>query len=180
MKVSTRTVYRYFEPLWLIEIPNNPDSQRVHDQIFIDDTYTAAGCLLIASTPDHVLCWHWCKHETTHSYTQLLSKLAAPLCVVLDGGQGAQAAIKKLWPNTLIQRCLIHAQRVVRRYVTSRPRTEAGRKIYNLALELTTIDTDEKAREWAVDLHQYGIDFHDFLNEKNPLAPRNKPHRHTL
>ncbi|WP_425277704.1 transposase-like zinc-binding domain-containing protein, partial [Corynebacterium casei] len=25
MKVSTRTVYRYFEPLWLIEIPNNPD-----------------------------------------------------------------------------------------------------------------------------------------------------------
>ena len=56
MKVSTRTVYRYFEPLWLIEIPNNPDSQRVHDQIFIDGTYTAAGCLLIASTPDHVLC----------------------------------------------------------------------------------------------------------------------------
>lgn len=171
MKVSTRTVYRYFEPLWLMEIPNNPDRHRIHDQIFIDGTYTAAGCLLIASTSDHVLCWHWCKQETTHSYTQLLSKLAAPLCVVLDGGQGAQATIKKLWPNTLIQRCLIHAQRVVRRYVTSRPRTEAGREIYNLALELTSRETVQQARKWAVDLHKYGIKHHDFLNEKNPLPP---------
>ena len=166
MNVSVRTAYRYFKPLWLIEVPNNPDKHRVHDQIFIDGTYTKSGCLLIATNGDNVLCWHWCQQETTHAYTQLLSKLTAPLCVVLDGGRGAQAAIKKLWPNTLIQRCLVHAQRVVRRYTTSRPRTDAGRDIYALALRLTQIDRIEDAREWTLDLHNYGVEYRDFLNEK--------------
>ena len=112
---------RRFTSFWLIDVPNTPDPNRVYDQIFIDGTYTDAGCLLVAASRDHVIAWHWAKRETTHAYTQLLSGIAEPLCVVLDGGQGALSAIKACWPNTLIQRCLVHAQRVIRRYTTSTP-----------------------------------------------------------
>lgn len=108
-KVSRWTLDRRFKPFWLIDIPNNGDPQRVYDQIFIDGTYTAAGCLLVAASHDHVIAWHWAKHETAHAYTQLLRKIAEPLCVVLDGGQGALTAIKACWPNAMIQRCLVHA-----------------------------------------------------------------------
>ncbi|SFG43177.1 MULE transposase domain-containing protein [Corynebacterium spheniscorum] len=134
---SRWTLDRRFAPFWLIDIPNPGDPHRVYDQIFIDGTYTATGCLLIAASRDHVIAWHWAKRENAHAYTQLLKKIAEPLCVVLDGGQGASVAIKACWPNALIQRCLVHAQRVIRPYTTSRPRATAGKAIYALALKLT-------------------------------------------
>lgn len=134
---SRWTLNRRFAPFWLIDVPNPGGPHRVYDQIFIDGTYTAAGCLLTAASRDHVIAWHWAKRENAHAYTQLLKKIAEPLCVVLDGGQGALAAIKACWPNALIQRCLVHAQRVIPRYTTSRPRTTAGKAIYALALKLT-------------------------------------------
>ena len=169
LNVSRRTLYRRFTSLWLIDVPNTPDPNRVYDQIFIDGTYTDAGCLLVAASHDHVIAWHWTQRETAHAYTQLLKNIAPPLCVVLDGGQGAYSAIKTCWPTTRIQRCLVHAQRVVRRYTTSRPRTDAGKAIYALALKLTRITTLDQAREWTLRLHDFGQVFKAFLNEKTPL-----------
>jgi len=167
--VSRWTLDRRFETFWLIDVPNTPDPNRVYDQIFIDGTYTAAGCLLIAASVDHVIAWHWAKQESAHAYTQLLSKIAEPLCVVLDGGRGAYTAIKAVWPNALIQRCLVHAQRVIRRHTTSRPRTDAGRAIYALALKLTKITTLDQAREWTLRLHDFGVVYKTFLNEKTQV-----------
>lgn len=42
--------------------------KRIYDQVFLDGTYTAGGCLIVAATIDHVIAWHWCKHETTRDY----------------------------------------------------------------------------------------------------------------
>ncbi|MFW0178214.1 IS1249 family transposase, partial [Corynebacterium sp. MSK122] len=69
----------------------------------------------------------WCKHETAPDYTRLLERIPAPLIATTDGGQGTASAIKTCWSTTYVQRCLVHAQRVVRRYTTSRPRTDAGK-----------------------------------------------------
>ena len=169
MGISRRTLDRRFQPLWLIDIPNQPDPHRVYDQIFIDGTYTTAGCLLVAASLNHAIAWHWAKNENTHAYTQLLSKIAPPPCVVLDGGQGALSAITACWPTTAIQRCLVHAQRVIRRYTTTRPRTDAGKAIYKLALKLTRIRTQEDAAQWTVHLHEFGQAYKRFLNQKTYL-----------
>lgn len=167
--VSRWTLTRRFANFWLIDIPNTPDPHRIYDQIFIDGTYTSAGCLLIAASFDHVIAWHWTTSESTHAYTQLLSKIAPPLCVVLDGGQGAYQAIKTCWPTTTIQRCLVHAQRVIRRYTTSKPRTPAGKTIYALALALTRIRTIDEAAQWTIRLHEFGQVYKTFLNQKTIL-----------
>ena len=52
--VSRWTLTRRFRTFWLIDIPNQPDPDRIYDQIFIDGTYTQAGCLLVAASLDHV------------------------------------------------------------------------------------------------------------------------------
>ena len=171
--VSPRTLQRRFTPFWLIQPPRSVDKQRIYDQIFIDGTYTAAGCLLVAASHDHVIAWHWAKKESTDAYIQLLKNIAPPLCVVLDGGLGAQSAIATCWPHTPIQRCLVHAQRVIRRYTTSRPRTDAGKAIYGLALQLTKISTLDQAREWTKNLHDFGQVYKHFLSEKT-LTPTHR------
>lgn len=70
-----------------------------------------------------------------------------PLIAVIDGGQGAYSAIRSCWLTTIIQRCLVHTQRVVRRHTTSGPRTPAGQAIYQLARTLTQITTVDHAIE---------------------------------
>ena len=76
LNVSRRTLDRRFTSLWLIDVPHTPDPNRVYDQIFIDGTYTDAGCLLVAASHDHVIAWHWTQRETAHAYTQLLKNIA--------------------------------------------------------------------------------------------------------
>ena len=93
-------------------------------------------------------------------------RIEAPLIAVIDGGQGAYSAIKKCWPTTKIQRCLVHAQRVVRRYTTTNPRTDAGRTIYKLALKLTRITTLDEAAQWGVQLHEFSTIYRSWMDEK--------------
>ena len=65
--ISRRSLERRFYTFWFIDIPHHIDSFRIYDQIFIDGTYTGAGCLLIAATRFHVLNWVWAKHETAQA-----------------------------------------------------------------------------------------------------------------
>ncbi|OLT53445.1 hypothetical protein BJF89_17535 [Corynebacterium sp. CNJ-954] len=87
----------------------------------------------------HIIDGRLCRHEATTAYTDLLSGIAAPLLVTTDVGQGAQSAIKTVWPITKVQHCLVHLPRVARRHTTSRPRTPASTTLYRLALKLTRI-----------------------------------------
>ena len=166
--ISRSTMKRQFSWCWLVDVPDPTIGHegRVYDQVFLDGTYTASGCLIVAATLDHVIAWHWCTHETTRDYQHLLERIPAPLIAVIDGGQGAASAIKTCWPGTKIQRCLVHAQRVVRRYTTSRPRTDAGRAIYQLALNLTKITDLDEAAAWGAQLHEYGTIYRDWMNQK--------------
>ena len=163
-----RTLQRRFEHFWLFDVPEPTIGHegRVYDQVFLDGTYTAGGCLIVAATLNHVIAWHWCTRETTHDYQRLLERIPAPLIAVIDGGQGAASAIKTCWPTTKIQRCLVHGQRVVRRHTTARPRTDAGRAIYKLALNLTTITTLDETAAWGAQLHGYGNVYRDWMNQK--------------
>ena len=163
-----RTLQRRFEHVWLVDVPDPTIGHegRVYDQVFLDGTYTAGGCLIVAATLDHVIAWHWCTRETTRDYQRLLERIPAPLIAVIDGGQGAASAIKTCWPATKVQRCLVHAQRVVRRHTTSRPRTDAGRAIYQLALNLTKITALDEAAAWGAQLHEYGTIYRDWMNQK--------------
>ena len=86
--------------------------------------------------------------------------------VVLDGGRGAYYAIKQTWPTTRIQRCLVHAQRVVRRHLTSRPRTDAGKTLYKLALDLTRITTIDQAAQWTAHLQEFDTVYRTWMDEK--------------
>lgn len=166
---SRRTLTRQFHWCWWITPPEVVDPHRIHDQIFLDATFLASGCLLIASNRTHIINWSWARTENTAAYRELITPIPAPLMVVIDGGQGAASAVASAWPTTIIQRCLVHAQRVVRRHTTTRPRTDAGKAIYALALHLTRIHTLDQAAEWTVHLQQFGAVHHDWLNEKTTV-----------
>lgn len=107
--ISRRCLSTRFRTFWYIPTPDPVDPHRIFEQLFIDGTHLSAGCLLIASTKNHIVNWVWAKEETTHDYIRLVKPIPEPIMVCLDGGRGAYSAIKKAWPSTRIQRCLVHA-----------------------------------------------------------------------
>ena len=167
--VSPATVSRRFKSFWLIQVPQPVDPHRVHDQIFLDGTYLTGGCLLLATTKTHVIAWHWCKHENTAAYSALIERIAPPLIVTIDGGQGAQKAIKKHWPTTKIQRCTFHAFNAVKRQTTTHPRTPQGKQIYKLAKLLLKVNTLKAATEWIIAVHEFGRQHRAWLDEKTTI-----------
>lgn len=164
--LSRRTLTRWFTNFWFIQIPDNTDHNRVYDQVFIDGTYFHKKCLLVASSIDHVIAWHWCTQEDSFNYGRLFDQIAEPLIVTTDGQAGAIKAIKKHWPNARIQRCLVHVKRNIQGYVTLRPNTAAGKALRRLSLTLLQVTTPEDAATWTIQLQRFHDQFADWLAQR--------------
>ena len=157
--VSPRTLQRRFTPFWLIQPPRSVDKQRIYDQIFIDGTYFNTKCLVVAADSNHVINWFWCTKETSWSYMRLLDPLAPPQLVTCDGDAGGLKALRQLWPNTPVQRCIVHVKRNIQRATGLYPTSAMGKALQRLSFELLAVDNLDKAAKWTVKLQQFGTVF---------------------
>ncbi|MCG7243505.1 MULTISPECIES: IS1249 family transposase [Corynebacterium] len=165
---SRRQLTRWFENFWLVHVPDNTDSNRIYDQLFVDGTYFGhQNCLLVASTKAHVVAWHWCRQEDTFNYNRLFDKVGhAPLVVTTDGHQGSLEAIKTTWSQAHIQRCLVHVKRNIQRYVGLYPVLPSGKALRGLSLSLLRVSNLDEAAEWTAKLQQFHDVYGKWLSEK--------------
>lgn len=127
------------------------------------------ACVLIACDDEHALGWHLCRSENSRAWSALMSRIAAPDVAVSDGGDGFARALRRTWPGTAHQRCLYHAFCQVRRYTTSRPRTQAGVELYGLARALLSITTLGEADGWASLFLDWSERWDGFPSERTPV-----------
>jgi hypothetical protein len=156
---------------WNID-PHIPVTGEVYDEIQVDGTYLSGGwCLLLAidGATGTVIAWQWCDTEKRAAWVALLERIPPPRVVVTDGGSGLASALKTCWPHTAVQRCLVHVQRNIRRELTTRPRTDAGKALRALSLALTRIKSREQATAWEVRLHDWHQVYADLINAKTYL-----------
>ncbi|WHU62118.1 transposase [Trueperella pyogenes] len=124
----------------------------------------------MASTTQGVIAFQLCQHENKASYQALLSRIPAPVVVVTDGAQGALEAIKECWPTTIIQRCLVHIQRNIRRITTLNPKTDQHKALRQLGLDLTRIHTIDEAITWHKTQYASNAHFSTAENAPNSTA----------
>jgi hypothetical protein len=138
----------------------------VHDEVQLDGLYLSGGwCVLIAYAEGNVIDWQWCDRENKPAWIALLERVPAPRVAVVDGGSGLGSAIKETWPDTRVQRCLVHVKRSVLALTSRKPRTEACRTLKALAEQLTRVKTLAEAVTWAENLHAWHQLYGDFINE---------------
>ena len=144
-----RTFRRRAARLWEIW-PMPPKVESPRRVVFVDGIHLGRrAVVLIASDESHALGWHLCRSENSRAWAALMSRIAAPGVVVSDGGDGFAKALRETWPGTRHQRCVFHAFCQVRRYTTTRPRTQAGVELYGLARALPSITTLREADGWV-------------------------------
>ena len=172
MKGQGRTFRRRTREFWDIwPLPDVVDE--IHRVIYVDGIYIKRNLVvLIACSDDHVLSWYLARAETSRAWEALLENIAPPDVVVTDGGTGFGKAVKKLWPNTKIQRCLFHVFNQVKRYTTTRPNLACGVELYSLAKELLHLDNLHQAMWWIERYMQWCEFWYDFLEEKSLVEGR--------
>lgn len=161
-----RSFRRRSERFWKVwPVPEFVDE--VHRVVFVDGIWLGRDAvILIARSESHVLSWHLARTECSRSYRALMSNVAPPEMVVSDGGSGFAKAVREVWPETRVQRCLFHVFCQVRRYTTSRPRLQAGIELYQLAKDLLHVRTLKEADSWSERFRQWCEFWGDFLDER--------------
>lgn len=72
-------------------------------------------------------------------FQQLQERGLDPRCFTMDGERSVMRAIRLVWPQALIQRCLYHIQREGLRWLRTFPKTQAGVELRILLRKLTAI-----------------------------------------
>lgn len=146
---------------WCWDItPTLPVTGEVFDEIQLDGFNLRTGwCLLVASVNAKPVAFQWAGSENQAAWGALLSQIPQPTVIVSDGGSGLKPALEQHWPDTRVQRCLVHVQRNVRRYVTTRAKTPAGRALWGLALQLTRVKDLAGMNAWLLLLSQWEAEY---------------------
>lgn len=165
MSGEGRTFRRKTSKFWDIwPMPPRIESKRY--VVYVDGIYLARkACILICCDDEHVLGWYLCRYEHSRAWKLLLSRIAEPGIVVSDGGKGFAKALKKVWPNAKHQRCLFHVFCQIKRYTTTKPKTEAGIELYSLAKDLLHLDTKKEAEKWTDKFIDWMRRYNSFLSE---------------
>ena len=160
-----RTFRRKTARFWEIW-PMPPKVEAPRRVVYVDGIRLGRkAVVLIASDGENVLGWHLARTENSRAWSALMSRIAAPEVVVSDGGDGLAKALRGTWPGTRHQRCVFHAFSQVRRYTTTRPRTQAGAELYGLARALLSITTLKEADGWVRSLLAWSERWDAFLSE---------------
>ena len=160
-----RTFRRRCGRFWEIW-PMPPKVERPRRVVYVDGIHLGRKAVVLIATDDEkALGWHLCRSENSRAWAALMSRIAAPEVVVSDGGDGFAKALRKTWPKTRHQRCVYHAFSQVRRYTTTRPRTQAGIELYGLARALLAITTIKEADGWVQALLAWSDRWAGFLAE---------------
>lgn len=88
-------------------------------------------------------------------FSRLQSFGLAPESITTDGNPTVIRALNQVWPNTLIQRCLVHIQRQGLMWCRIKPKTTNARQLRNLFLEVTNIKTKEERNCFLTKLNQW-------------------------
>jgi len=87
--------------------------------------------------------------------------------ITTDGHKSILKAIKKSLPDVIVQRCLVHIQRMCLLWLTRFPKHNAGMELRRLVLTLLQIKTENDRIYWTKELERWHERYKDYLQEKS-------------
>ena len=87
--------------------------------------------------------------------------------ITTDGHKATLKAIKKVMPRVLIQRCLVHIQRMCLLWLTANPTYDAGKELRALAGYIHLIKTHNDKIYFTQKLKEWEVKHKSYLNEKS-------------
>ena len=143
--------------------------------LILDATFFGRGYgILMARNLTKVLFWQEIVTESIREYEVCLNQLDAMdyhfSAFVVDGRPGVRQLLERNYPGIPIQLCQFHQIQIVKRYIPSRAKTEAGKELRKIALGLTKMHE----AELELTLNTWHAQYGDFLKEKTLVFPKSE------
>lgn len=169
--LSKDTLQRLFY-FYLEQAPEVQIIKRSLVNLRLDATYFKSFCVV-------------CYQDNEDGYTQLirfsdgehygeikedlknLIKLGVTIeSITTDGHKSILKAIKKSSPEIIVQRCLVHIQRMCLIWLTRFPKHDSGKELRAIVLMLLKIKTSNDQLFWTNEIHRWYDRHKNYLNEK--------------
>ncbi|HCC51155.1 MAG TPA: transposase [Porphyromonadaceae bacterium] len=181
---SERTLKYYFYD-YLEHYPRWQIRRSESVNLLVDGTYFANKVCLVLYRDDRVKATvlyrltdgEW-EEELREDIENLLNLGIIIESITCDGVRNLLRAIRKVSPDTVIQRCLAHIQRETLQWLTRRPQSQAGYELREIIKRLHTIDDRNKWGYWVVDIVRWYDRHKDFVNAKS-YQPQTKRYWYT-
>lgn len=93
------------------------------------------------------------------------------VAVTCDGKNAIIKAVKKVYSQTIVQRCIVHVQRDVRLWLTRRPQIEASKKLRYLVGFLHHIQNKIEQQMWIIAFEDWYKKYQYIIDEKVLYQP---------
>lgn len=88
-------------------------------------------------------------------FKEIKAKEVNPIAITIDGNTSVIRAVKTVWPNIIIQRCLVHIQRQGLSWLRRYPKLEASKELRKIFLMLFKIETYQERNQFYAALLQW-------------------------
>jgi len=86
--------------------------------------------------------------------------------ITCDGHKALLKAIRKVYPNVPVQRCLLHIKRQSQTWLTRSPKAPVAQELLRLSNQITRLKTYEQSNQWLADLYHWHEKSKVYINEK--------------
>lgn len=165
------------QKLFKVYLKSSPEiliKSKSHVHLLIDGTYFTNGLCLILYYDYDIKYVQLYRHTDKEKFKEIkedlenLKKLnTAVYSVTCDGHKSILKAVKKAFPNAIIQRCLVHIKRQVKSYTSERPKLSQSKELLKISNKITSIKTHEQCSLWLLEFHEWYKLNETFINEKS-------------
>lgn len=169
---SIRTLNRYFyEYLSLPPVLSVFPSERVN--LLIDGTYFSNDLCLVLYRDNSIKFTQLYRLTDGEWFEELAEDLGNLLhlgvqieSITCDGHKALLKAIKAVCPNVTLQRCIIHIQRMCCIWLSQKPKSNAGKDLRDIVLNLHQISNELQRDYWIVSLVKWHENHKLYINQK--------------
>lgn len=174
--MSQSNIQRLFKG-YLSSAPTVAIRSKAKVHLLIDGSYFANGLCLILYY-DHDIRYVQLYRETDgEKYREVkedlenLKRLGVDVhSVTCDGHKAIMKAIRKAYPDAVIQRCLVHVKRQARNYLSAKPKLQQAKELLRLSNRVTAIRSQAECASWLAEFHAWYGENDAFINEQSMNA----------
>ncbi|MBI3232735.1 MAG: transposase [Bacteroidetes bacterium] len=150
-----------------------PQKESVH--IIIDGTYFSSDICLVVYRNSEIKCTQFYRLSDNERYEEIkedLENLRALniqiQSITCDGHRATLKAIRKVFQGKIIvQRCLVHIQRMSCIWLTQEPKSMVAKELLKITWQIHAITTHQQKLFWLRALYDWDVAHQLFINEKS-------------
>lgn len=178
--LSQSSIQRLFRH-YLAQAPEVLIKSKVKAHLLIDATYFPNDLCLVLYYDHDIRYTQLYRMTDQERYEQMredlenLKVLGVDIAsITCDGHKALLKAIRKVYPDVLIQRCLVHIKRQSQTWLTQSPKAPVSQELLFLSKRITRLKTYEESNQWLAALYYWYERNKVYVNEKafNPDTGR--------